>query len=126
VQHGLLDEEQEEGGRRRRSYSITPAGREALDDWLAEPAEDRTEIRDLGLLKLFFGELSTTGDVAALAEAKERGHRAALGSYERLRDDLQGIATPAELATLELGLRYERTAADFWAEIRANPPVSRK
>src|SRR5438132_12953587 len=34
---GLLAEEREQGGRRRRTYSATHAGREALAAWLAEP-----------------------------------------------------------------------------------------
>jgi DNA-binding MarR family transcriptional regulator len=34
---GLLVEEREEKGRRRRLWSITAAGRDALDAWLAEP-----------------------------------------------------------------------------------------
>ena len=124
TEHGLLSEKQERGGRRRRSFSITPTGREALEDWLAEPTAEGTEIRDLGLLKLFFGELAAADDVIALADAKEQGHRTALAAYERLHEDLTGVATAAELSTLELGMRWERTAADFWSEIKANPPTA--
>src|SRR3954470_22127223 len=34
---GLLTEEVETTGRRRRTYRLTPAGAQALDGWLAEP-----------------------------------------------------------------------------------------
>src|SRR3954451_10260530 len=37
---GLLTEDREEGGRRRRRYAITAAGRRALREWLAEPTAE--------------------------------------------------------------------------------------
>jgi hypothetical protein len=46
------------GGRRRRRFTIARKGRTALTAWLREPAETPTEIRDLGLLKLFFSSLA--------------------------------------------------------------------
>ena len=51
---GYLDEEVETSGRRRPLYRISRRGRKALQAWLAEPIGDGTEVRDLGLLKLFF------------------------------------------------------------------------
>jgi DNA-binding PadR family transcriptional regulator len=39
-------------GRRRREYSLTPAGREQLDRWLAEPAEPSIWLRNEGMLRL--------------------------------------------------------------------------
>lgn len=124
AEHGFLDEEQEEAGRRRRTYAITPQGREALDDWLAEPTHDeRTELRDLGLLKLFFGSLAPPGAIVALADTKRASHAEAQQQYEALRQQLQGRATAAELATLELGIRWEGTAAAFWADVAEHPPT---
>jgi DNA-binding PadR family transcriptional regulator len=120
---GFLTEEQEDAGRRRRTYAITPQGREALDDWLSEPTDERAELRDLGLLKLFFGNLATRESLVALAESKHETHTAAAEEYEQLRQRLEGVATPAELATLELGIRWEHTAASFWADLAANPPT---
>src|SRR5437016_14596498 len=55
VQMGLLSERREEGGRRRRIYSITDDGRNEFRDWLADPTGESVEIRDPGALKLFFG-----------------------------------------------------------------------
>src|SRR6185503_8111564 len=54
---GLLTERREEGGRRRRTYTITAEGRDALEAWLREPSSGGSELRDLGMLKLFFSEL---------------------------------------------------------------------
>ena len=52
---GLLDEQQEQTGRRRRVYRLTEAGRAALESWRAEPSGELYELRDEGTLKLFFG-----------------------------------------------------------------------
>lgn len=119
---GFLTEEQEDQGRRRRTYAVTPQGREALEDWLAEPTDGRAELRDLGLLKLFFGNLARRDSLVALAESKRDAHTAACEEYEQLHRRLGDVATPAELATLELGIRWERTAAAFWSDLAADPP----
>src|SRR5262245_41779908 len=59
----LVTERREDGGRRRRHYRITPEGRKVLGRWLEEPTVDLTQLRDAGLLKLFFG-----ADPAVLAQ----------------------------------------------------------
>ena len=123
AEHGLLVEEQEPGGRRRRRYRITASGQAVLDTWLAEPTSEGTEIRDLGLLKLFFGQLSSKDDLVALAEAKRKGHVDELARLQALDGDIHGLASEAERATLDLGMRWEQLAIDFWAEIAADPPT---
>ena len=79
---GLLEEVREDGGRRRRHYTITSAGRTRLESWLAEPETASTEYRDVGLLKLFFAELTTPEDVEALARTQAAAQREVLALYE--------------------------------------------
>src|SRR3954451_15995263 len=43
------------GGPTKTIYELTPAGEEALDAWLAEPAVDRMRLRVPVLLKLLLG-----------------------------------------------------------------------
>lgn len=118
---GLLVEEQEETGRRRRSYTITEQGRAALDAWLVEPTTDPTVVRDLGLLKLFFGALAEPEAVVALARRQRAAHAERLAVYEGLDGD--GESPPSHHgATLRMGLAFERAAVAFWDEIAANPP----
>ena len=74
---GLAEERREQGGRRRRVFSITDAGRRALDEWRAEPTSDPAELRDPALLKLFFG-----ADPAQMAAAQLPLHRERLARYE--------------------------------------------
>jgi DNA-binding PadR family transcriptional regulator len=122
---GLLSSEQEETGRRRRLYSLTETGRSALAQWLGEPAEGGTEIRDLALLKLFFCGLATRADTVRVAQAAAEWHGARVGEWEEASERLRGLADACQLATLDLGIRYERAAAAFWREIAADPPTAR-
>jgi len=52
---GYLTEQQEATGRRRKTYALTTKGRKALSEWLTGPTSAFTELRDPGLLKLYFG-----------------------------------------------------------------------
>ncbi|HEY6056705.1 MAG TPA: helix-turn-helix transcriptional regulator [Candidatus Limnocylindrales bacterium] len=108
---GFAVEEQEVGGLRRKRYALTPEGRAAFDAWLAEPAAEPPQYRDLGLLKLAFGSLASAEARRALRDHQVAAHDERLRAYERF------VATPMDAflrATLELGLRYERAALEFW------------
>src|ERR671914_335683 len=56
-QAGLIEgREDATSGRRRRAYELTPAGREALHDWLTSDKPNVRELRDEGMLKVFFSD----------------------------------------------------------------------
>ena len=119
---GMVEDEREERGRRRRTFRITPSGREALRRWLAAPVESLPEIRDLGLLKLFFAELTPAEDVAALAAASAAAHARRLAEYEsieRLLGDNPARRYPR--LALQLGIAHERAAVDFWRSVADRP-----
>src|SRR5213082_2683453 len=46
------------GGRARTVYELTEAGKRALTDWLRSGAQPVFEMRDEGMLKLFFSDLA--------------------------------------------------------------------
>jgi len=126
VELGLLTEEREAGGRRRRLFTITGHGRAAIQAWLAAPSQEPTELRDAGLLQLFFADLGSTGDRRALAEAQLVIHRAALARYEDDRRGDRGLNGSDSAArtvehwrgvTLPMGLLYERAAVEFWERV---------
>lgn len=123
VKHGLLHAEQETEGRRRRTYSLTDAGRAVLQRWLRESPQREVELRDTGLLKLFFGFELERDDIIALAQREAAMHRARQRTYQQITD---GLATQPEgafaLATLRLGLLYEAANIQFWDDIAAHPP----
>lgn len=109
---GYLSSRREEGGRRRRHYRLTAAGREALREWVAEPTGELTELRDLALLKVFFG-----ADPRAMAEAQVPEHRRKLAEYEQLREAAGEHLTPGMLTALQAGLRSERLWIEYWSEL---------
>jgi PadR family transcriptional regulator, regulatory protein AphA len=116
VADGLVSETVEEGGRRRRTYSILPRGREALREWLSAPTTDQTEVRDLGLLKLFFASFGNRKDLLQLARDQYESHRARADAYEEQRTEIVGYADRWQVKTIELGIRYERCVEQFWAD----------
>lgn len=106
---GLLSEQREQTGRRRRIYRLTKPGRKALAEWLAKPTEEFEEVRDPATLKLFFG-----GDPAQLAAAQLAAHTRRLRSYEQLREQLPD-APPGWRLALESGIGHERESVRFWS-----------
>lgn len=115
---GLLSETQEMSGRRRRTFSITQAGRETLRTWLDQPAE-APELRDPGLLKLFFIAQARPGSLNTLAGEELARHRARLAEYEALAAEFAVLPPEPSFLTLKMGLLYERASLAFWEEILA-------
>ena len=108
---GLLTEKREEGGRRRKRYALTQAGRAALKAWLASPTGEMTELRDPGLLQLFFG-----ADPARLAAAQLETHRSKLEEYEQIHANFPDDPAGVRLA-LEAGIAHEREWLRFWKRL---------
>jgi DNA-binding PadR family transcriptional regulator len=69
---GLVEgDEQPTGGRKRTVYRLTAAGRKELRRWLQEPPT-RLELRDEGLLKLFFASAASRQSALEAIDAKRR------------------------------------------------------
>ena len=108
---GLLSEEREEGGRRRRVYRLTLAGIDALGTWRTTPDTELYELRDPGLLKLFCG-----ADPVAVAREQLEQHRQRLALYEQLALGQEAMTEGMALA-LEAGTGHEREYIRFWTDI---------
>jgi len=126
---GLVTETRETEGRRRRIFTITTAGVSALSAWLDRPSSAATELRDLGLLQLFFGDLASEEARLRLAEQQLAVHRAKLLAYEeeerverRPGEPRRGQRTVEHWRgeTLRMGLLYEGAAVEFWTGVAAN------
>ncbi|HWB69112.1 MAG TPA: PadR family transcriptional regulator [Solirubrobacterales bacterium] len=110
---GLLSERREEGGRRRRHYALTASGREALSQWRLEPTDELTELRDLALLKVFFG-----ADPKTMAAAQLPAHRAKLAEYEALQASVAAEMPEGPRVSLQAGVEAERIWVEFWSRLR--------
>jgi PadR family transcriptional regulator AphA len=106
---GHLTERREETGRRRRFYAITDAGRAALEAWRHTAPDELPELRDSGVLKLFFG-----ADATVVADHQIAVHQAKLAEYRTLRDDIITIVPPGQLRALDIGIAHEQAMIDIW------------
>ena len=105
---GYVKEDREETGRRRRTYTITAKGRKALRDWLDTPSAGLEELRDPGLLQLFFG-----ADPQRLARVQLEVHQRKLDEYLAM----QGAAEGGPALALEAGIGHEREYVRFWRRL---------
>jgi PadR family transcriptional regulator, regulatory protein AphA len=100
------------GGRPRMLYSLKPAGAAALARWRGEPAVEAPQLRDPGLLKLFFG-----ADPQLLAAGRLPAHRAKLAEYEVTRQLDAGTEPRGPWLALEAGIAHEREWIRYWSSL---------
>lgn len=107
----IAGSEAAQGERKRTVYELTEAGRDALAEWLAGPAEVQ-EMRDESMLKIFFSDFGGPGATAGALEAKRDHHREVA---ERLRaiQAAKGDAEGATMTTLRLGIAFNDFLADW-------------
>ena len=129
VDDGLLSEDAESGGRRRRTYSITARGVAALEAWVAEPSGLATSVRDHGLLQLFFADAGEPGSetlaerTRQIAAKRIEAHQQRLSDYQALaNDDLPLGPDTCRGRTLLLGLQLEQLMIEFWRGVESDPP----
>jgi DNA-binding PadR family transcriptional regulator len=94
------------GGRARTVFELTHSGREALEQWLGAGDFTASELRDEGMLKLFFSD--------ALPQQRLDNIRAMRRQAERKLEQLQALEPTASggatgpYLTLQLGLESTR------------------
>lgn len=117
----------ETGPRRRKTYSVTVEGVEAVQQWLRETGPDRT-VRNETILRLFMLWLLDAREATAFFDAEIEAHRDRLIGFEQTLEDDEherrvhgtargGPALCAALA-LEWGIRYEREYIAWATEAR--------
>jgi PadR family transcriptional regulator, regulatory protein AphA len=101
------------GGRARVVYHLTDHGREALHAWLASDGESLYELRDEGMLKLFFSDNLPEQRIATIRAMRLRQERKladlrAIGEVQKTGPKGPGL-------TLELGLSATQSFIE-WCE----------
>jgi PadR family transcriptional regulator AphA len=100
-----------QGGRKRTIFEITASGRDELRRWLQTPPET-CELRDEGLLKLFFSDAAEPEDAARTLQAMRAEHFA---TVERLRAIEPKAASKGDgypLKVLRYGIAYHEWVAE--------------
>jgi PadR family transcriptional regulator AphA len=114
---GLIRGRDDPRGRRpRRVYDVTRAGEAALEEWLTRDEPLPFELRDIGLVKLFFADVLDRDAALDLIEAVRHRSAARVAQLEAIRPtaataaDHEGYSYP--LVTLRLGVAYHQALAD--------------
>jgi PadR family transcriptional regulator, regulatory protein AphA len=110
-----------QGARQRTVYELTAKGRRAAKEWIARPPEV-LEMRDEGLLELFFAESVEPARTAEIA--RERATQAAdkAAVLRELEQNLEAIAVDApehstdagSAAVLRFGIEMNEWAAEWF------------
>ena len=122
---GLLTQESEASGRRRKVYSLTDQGRLALRQWLKEPPDVVYEMRDMAVLQLFFSEFMSEEELVTLAQTQASLYRKRLAEYDQI-EIARGSSARRDrrMAPLRLGIQLATECLRFWEDIAAHPPQS--
>ena len=97
-----------QGGRARRLYRLTPAGRKALRAWLREPSAGM-EVRNEALLKLFMADALPRKELPAVVAALRADSEEVLARLAEVRERVD--PDPDETAkglVLEFGIGFHR------------------
>jgi len=108
---GLLTADADDGARQKTRFSITPAGQEAFDKWLDQTPDEMPQLRDLAILKVFFG-----ADPESIARLRLLAHQARLKEYELLRE-AGGLTHQGPRQAIEAAIAHERTSIRYWSEL---------
>jgi DNA-binding PadR family transcriptional regulator len=92
-----------EGGRRRTTFRITDEGRDALTAWVRDP-DLVNEMRDEGLLKVFFVGLLEREDAIAVLEAAREKYAEKLARLREIEPLAAGADRFGPLEVLQYGL----------------------
>ena len=102
------------GGRRRTVYEITADGEEELRAWLRQPPHT-FEMREEGLLKLFFANVLPAEEAVPILRAM-RAHRLAAAAQLRAMEPMaREKEDPFPLIVLQGGIEFTEWFAD-WCE----------
>ncbi len=99
------------GGRARIVYDLTETGREALQSWLASDAEPAYELRDEGMLKLFFSDALPERRIENIRAMRVRQERK-LAQLRELESIRPGMPVGTALA-LDMGLSHTEWFIDW-------------
>lgn len=110
---GYLSVHQEEGGRRRKTYSLTDDGREALAAWAHDAKAAPPQVRDETMLKVFAG-----ADPMAFLQPRRTYHREKLAELEGyLKEVSDDEAWRRSALALTAGVIYHRKMLEMLDEL---------
>jgi PadR family transcriptional regulator AphA len=115
---GLVDSREEPRGRvPRRVYRLTEDGRRAFESWLSEPG-DQYEVRDEGLLKLFFGEAMPEAQLGELVQRRREWYQGAAALFRQIGEEIGPFEEKDPSGhVLRYGIELMEWNADWWKRL---------
>jgi PadR family transcriptional regulator, regulatory protein AphA len=100
------------GGRARTVFELTDAGRDALRAWLGSDSELVDELRDEGMLKLFFSDCASPQDRIDNIRTKRLQCERTLAQLRELEPHASS-GPQGPYLTLQLGIRMQGCVIDW-------------
>src|SRR5579884_512870 len=104
------------GGRRRRAYELTAGGEQALHAWLASDTELTYELRDEGLLRLFFADAMAPDEVVEHLRRMRRRHEDVAERLDGIGEHAASMPQRYPAVCARFGRDFHRWIADWCAE----------
>jgi DNA-binding PadR family transcriptional regulator len=101
------------GGRARTVYDLTAAGRQALQDWLNGESSVGWEVRDEGMLKLFFSDFTDAEHRLENVRSMRAVQEGKLQQLKQVRASDPPDRTGGPGLTLELGIGITEWLIDW-------------
>jgi DNA-binding PadR family transcriptional regulator len=120
---GLIRGRADPRGRRpRRTFELTAAGDAELRDWLLRDEPMPFELRDIGLVKLFFADALDHQEARTLLQTVKRRSQERVATLQAIEPDAleaeaEGNVHP--LLTLRMGIAYHQAIVDVCEQFGA-------
>jgi PadR family transcriptional regulator AphA len=103
-------------GRGRKEYRLTGEGERVLDDWLRSSEPPLLEMRDEGLLKLFFSDGMSPKEKLALVRGMRARHDEVVASLQSIEDGAREKGG-GPYSALRFGLAFHGFCSDWFKEM---------
>lgn len=100
-----------QGKRPRRLYEITESGEAALAEWLRQPAPMPFELRDIGMVKLFFADALEPHDADGLLDTIRRRSEQRVAALREIAPAAEAAKENGNLyplLTLQMGIAFHQ------------------
>jgi DNA-binding PadR family transcriptional regulator len=120
--NGLVRAKEEPRGKVKRTvYSLTPKGERALKDWLTDSENVIFEVRDEGLLRLFFGDILSREEVLANLRTQQELFELVLARFGEIevvaRDGFVEEGQRYPHLALRYGIDFMTWSREWFAEV---------
>lgn len=113
------------GDRPRTVYRLTAQGRRALRAWLTAP-KGSYELRDEGLLKVFFADVLDADDAVGLVRSVREHREAVLDRLRAVQENLPPGADDFRTEVLEYGIGMHEWVVDWYAGLEERLTTKRR